>query len=272
MPEAGQEGSAARARSPVEDAGGGRRVHRLAHLSRLARRAAVGEAHRRGHRSRRSTKDVLDADHSGLEKAKDRILEYLAVRKLNPDVKGPILCFVGPPGVGKTSLARVDRELARPQVRPRVARRHARRGGDPRPPPHLHRRAARPDHPGAAPRRVEEPGVHPRRDRQARLRLPRRPGVGAARGARSGAEQHVPRSLPRRAVRSVRGAVHHDGERARPDSAGAARPHGGARARRLHRGREAQDRRRAPGRQAGREPRADGRAASSSPTTAHPRR
>src|SRR3990172_12624472 len=52
------------------------------------------------------TKAVLDADHSDLERAKDRILEYLAVRKLNPDVKGPILCFVGPPGVGKTSLAR----------------------------------------------------------------------------------------------------------------------------------------------------------------------
>jgi ATP-dependent Lon protease len=52
------------------------------------------------------TKEVLDADHSGLERLKDRILEYLAVRKLKPDVKGPILCFVGPPGVGKTSLAR----------------------------------------------------------------------------------------------------------------------------------------------------------------------
>jgi ATP-dependent Lon protease len=63
-------------------------------------------------------KECLDEDHYGLKKVKDRILDYLSVRRLKPDMKGPILCFVGPPGVGKTSLGRsiaraLDRKFSR---------------------------------------------------------------------------------------------------------------------------------------------------------------
>jgi len=61
---------------------------------------------------------ILDEDHFGLEKIKTRIIEYLAVRKLAPQGKAPILCFVGPPGVGKTSLGQsIARAMARPFVR-----------------------------------------------------------------------------------------------------------------------------------------------------------
>ncbi len=63
-------------------------------------------------------KEVLDADHYDLEKVKDRILDYLSVRRLKPTMKGPILCFVGPPGVGKTSLGKsIARALGRKFVR-----------------------------------------------------------------------------------------------------------------------------------------------------------
>jgi ATP-dependent Lon protease len=63
-------------------------------------------------------KEVLDTDHYDLKKVKDRILDYLSVRRLKPNMKGPILCFVGPPGVGKTSLGKsIARALGRKFVR-----------------------------------------------------------------------------------------------------------------------------------------------------------
>jgi ATP-dependent Lon protease len=172
--------------------------------------------HKKSRESRdlKRAEEILNEDHYGLEKIKERILEFLAVRALVKKPKATILTFSGPPGVGKTSLAKSIAAGDEPAVRPPLARRRARRGRNPRPPPHLHRRVPRPDHPDDEEGRDHEPGVPAGRSRQDVDGLPRRPVGGAARSARSRAEQHLPGSLPRRRVRPVERDVHLHGERA----------------------------------------------------------
>ena len=107
----------------------------------------------------RCAAQVLDQDHYGLDEVKDRILEFLAVRKLKPAHGGSILCLAGPPGVGKTSLGRSIARAMGPRVLALLARRVARRVGDQGASTHLHRRDAGADHAGAEVLRFEQPGA-----------------------------------------------------------------------------------------------------------------
>jgi ATP-dependent Lon protease len=198
-------------------------------------------------------REVLDADHAGLEDVKNRIVEYLAVRKLRQDRgipndkrSGAILTLIGPPGTGKTSIGEsVARALNREFVRMSLGgiRDEAEIRG--------HRRTyigslPGPARPRAARCRDDEPGHPSRRGRQGRRRLARRSVRRPARGARPGAEPLVPRPLPRRRARPLRGLLHRDRERRGHDPRPAARPDGGHPLRRLHGRREDCDRARLP--------------------------
>lgn len=112
-----------------------------------------------------AARKVLEKEHFGLEKVKERILETIAVRQVNRDAKGQILCLVGPPGVGKTSIAISVAKALNPQACPALLGRRPGRGGYPGPSEDLHRRHARPDHRGHHPQRVHESPAAAGRDR-----------------------------------------------------------------------------------------------------------
>jgi ATP-dependent Lon protease len=157
---------------------------------------------------------ILDEDHYGLPKIKRRILEYLAVTKLNPNGRSPILCFVGPPGVGKTSLGQsIAKATGRKFVRLSLGGVHDEaeiRG---------HRRTYIGALPGNIIQSIRKAGTgNPVMMLDEVDKLGQGfhgdPSSALSRSARPRAELDVPRQLSRRGLRPLQGDVHRNRERA----------------------------------------------------------
>ena len=254
MPKDARQEGGDRAEEAAPDVADVGRGDRGAQLHRDARQPAVEEEEQDLARTSRRRRRSSTPTTTGWRRSRSASSSTSRCRAASTSMKAPILCLVGR-ARRRQDLARpVDRARHQPQVRAHVARRRARRGRDPRPPPHLHRLDAGQDPAEHDQGRREEPAVPARRGRQDGHGLPRRPVVGAARGARPGAEPHLRRPLRRGRVRPVGGDVRRHREHAE-HPAGAARPHGSHPALGLHRGREGQHRHALPAAQADEEQR-----------------
>ena len=229
------------------DVGGG---HRLPQLPRLADRRPLDEEDPRAEGPRRRRADPERRPLRPREgQGADRRVPRGAAAGEQPEGPHPLLR--GPPG-GRQDLARpLDRPRHEPQVRAALPGRRARRGGDPGPPPHLHRCLPRPDHPDDEEGGRAQPRLPARRGGQDVHGLPGRPLGRPPRGPGPGAEPHLRRPLPRRRVRPLLGLLHRHRQRAAHHPPGPAGPPGGDPPPRLHRAGEDRDRAAPPHPQAG---------------------